>query len=737
MHASCRKTLAIFGLAIFVLPISCVIGARAIPEAPSLVEPLHSAQGLASPITFMWEAETDWASDQIVWLDLGAENPERNPVPLDQSSLALPLTGQVCSPCQWWVEVSKPGLFTVSPVRDFSFDFTSPQLVTAALDGVDLLEDSPRIIESGTPSLLELSLNQALDPDSVAGSLTWTRSDTATIETTPSYVEGERTLSFETSLPLISDGYRVSISGLRGANEIDQEGTVTLDFNILTPIGPVTMFQEIPGDGQVELSWVEPTDANFARVVIRRNVGAPPAQFDEGEIVCTSCSSPHIDTGLTNDTTYGYSAWAFSIDDVESLPESVQSTPLDLPAAEQSVLLSPNAQMTGQFGYTVDIAGDFAIVGARFEDSPGLNSGSAYIYEREDPTGWVFRAELLPSDKQADDELGISVAISGNHAIVGARREDGVGDLFSDAGAAYIFERNGGTGSWVEIAALRASDAENDALFGTSVAIDGTIAIVGAFLDEGTFGTPINNAGAAYVFELDGTWDEVAILGASDAEMGDQFGTSVAVSGSYAIVGANRESDFGSLVTLNGAAYVFERDGSGVWSQTAILRASDRQTGDEFGSAVAISGERAVIGAPTEDGGTVSAPNAGVAYVFERNGSGEWIETAIIRASDFQEEDRFGFSVAIESNRILIGALLEDGGDGDPIPSAGAAYLFVRNSASLWSEAAVFRALSSHAFDEYGRSVSISGGRAIVGAPNEDGGPTNPIVGAGAVNFLE
>ena len=153
----------------------------------------------------------------------------------------------------------------------------------------------------------------------------------------------------------------------------------------------------------------------------------------------------------------------------------------------------------------------------------------------------------------------------------------------------------------------------------------------------------VEDAAAAYPLTID-PWVETAILRASDARANDEFGWSVSVSGDRLVVGAPFEDGgAGNPASSSGAAYVFERDGAGTWSEIAILRASDAQADDYFGISVSISGDRLVVGAYEEDGGTGDpVQNSGAAYVFERNGAGTWSETAILRASDAQERDYFG-----------------------------------------------------------------------------------------------
>jgi hypothetical protein len=209
--------------------------------------------------------------------------------------------------------------------------------------------------------------------------------------------------------------------------------------------------------------------------------------------------------------------------------------------------------------------------------------------------------KLTASDGAAGDLFGISVAISGELALVGARRDDDNGE---SSGSAYVFERSGSV--WSQVAKLTASDGVRAGFFGTSVAISGDLAVVGAFQnDDG------DNSGSAYVFDASAGWSEVARLTASDGALNDGFGGSVAISGDLALVGAFSDDDGGQL--SSGSAYVFERS-EGVWSQVAKLTATDAAESDQFGVSVSISGDLALVGAHVDDD---NGDGSGSAYVFE------------------------------------------------------------------------------------------------------------------------
>ena len=269
--------------------------------------------------------------------------------------------------------------------------------------------------------------------------------------------------------------------------------------------------------------------------------------------------------------------------------------------------------------------------------------------------------KLRASDGQAGDAFGRSVAVSGDTAVVGAVFEDARG---TDAGAVYVFRRGqGGTDNWGEVKKLTALDAQVGDFFGQSVAVSGDTAVVGAVLEDAG-GNPNDNFGGAYIFQRDqggaDNWGEVKKLTASDAERKDFFGVGVAVSGDTAVVGAFFEDAGGSSA---GAAYVFQRDsgGAGNWGEVEKLRASDAESDDGFGVSAAISGDTAILGANFEDAG---GSDAGAGYVFQRDegGAGNWGEVKKITASDAEAADGFGSSVAVSGDTVVVGAEREDAG---------------------------------------------------------------------------
>ena len=351
-----------------------------------------------------------------------------------------------------------------------------------------------------------------------------------------------------------------------------------------------------------------------------------------------------------------------------ALPGSTEATFLN----EVKKLTASDAEAGDFFGLSMAVNGDTAVVGALLEDAGGSEAGAAYVFQRNEggADNWGEVKKLTASDAQAGDWFGWSVAVSGDTAVVGAPSESRDG---SSVGAAYVFQRDqGGADNWGEVKKLSASDAQAGVRFGVSVAVSGDTGVVGAYPADDSAGRP----GAAYVFQRnDGgadNWGEVTKLTASDAEGGEQFGTSVAVSGDTAVVGARGGDAAG---TNSGAAYVFQRDEGGAdnWGEVKKLTASDAAAGDRFGLSVAVSGDTAVVGAFAEEdaGGLISA---GAAYVFQRDarGADNWGEVKKLTASDAEAGDGFGVGVAVSGDTAVVGAFAEGAGGS----FAGAAYVF-------------------------------------------------------------
>ncbi|MEO7658570.1 MAG: carboxypeptidase regulatory-like domain-containing protein, partial [Pyrinomonadaceae bacterium] len=350
------------------------------------------------------------------------------------------------------------------------------------------------------------------------------------------------------------------------------------------------------------------------------------------------------------------------------------------------------------FGGAVAISGQTAIIGANAEASNGNGLGAAYIFIRNGTT-WTFQQKLTASDASAFDAFGSSVAIDGDTAVVGAFA-DSTGAV-SNHGSAYVFVRNGTT--WTQQQKLTASDAAAFDVFGRSVAVASDTVAVGS--PSSNIGQN-NDQGATYIFVRSGsTWSQEQKLTANDGAALDYFGDSLALSGSTIIVGATEDTT-GSNVQ-QGSAYIFVRTGT-TWNQQQKLTANDGAIYDFFGFSVAISGDSAVVGTLQNVGANFQQ---GSAYVFVRNGA-TWTQQQKLLASDGASNDSFGNSVAIAGNTIAVGAA------GDTIGAnskQGSAYIFAR-SGTTWTEQQKLTASDGAANDSFGASVAISSDTVIAGA---------------------
>jgi hypothetical protein len=333
---------------------------------------------------------------------------------------------------------------------------------------------------------------------------------------------------------------------------------------------------------------------------------------------------------------------------------------------------------------------------------------------------------LRATDGKALDLFGFSVAISGDTAVAGSIFNK-VGSN-EKQGAAYVFNKSGGT--WTQQAKLVDSDGSVDDEFGLSVAISGDTVAVGSYKSD--IG-PNENQGSTSIFVRSGTtWTRQAKLTAGDGAAQDLFGYSVAIDGDTVAIGAVEKAV--GIYAAQGAAYVFVRSG-GSWVQQASLRDEGGFTSDSFGKSVALSGDTLVVGADRYDVGTNR--DQGVAYVFVRNG-GVWVQQAKLTAGDGIQYDRFGQSVAIHGDTIVIGSQAEPNGSStiaqleDPAPTPatnqGAAYVFQRQD-GVWTQQAKLIANDGAANDAFGYSVALSGDALAVGAFGVDIGP-NALQGA-------
>jgi hypothetical protein len=309
------------------------------------------------------------------------------------------------------------------------------------------------------------------------------------------------------------------------------------------------------------------------------------------------------------------------------------------------------------------------------------------------PLDWAEQ-KAIASNGAPHDAFGQSIALSGTTALIGAV------DVNDWEGAIYVFTQKNGV--WTQGQEFMADDGVpgDQATFGTAIMIDGDTAVVGAL------GANVNghaNQGAAYVFaRTDGIWNQVAKLVADDGDENNYFGQAAAISGDDIVVGAYGASVGGNA--LQGAAYVYSNVG-GTWTFVKKLVADDAVGGEFFGRSVAMSGTRAIVGAPYA--GIDGTPARGAVYVFDGS-TPEWNESAKLVADSGDPGDAFGFSLAATPTHIAVGA---NGSNG----AKGGAFVFAED-ASGWQQVARLVADDGAVGDDLGYAIAIDGTTVIVGA---------------------
>jgi hypothetical protein len=357
-----------------------------------------------------------------------------------------------------------------------------------------------------------------------------------------------------------------------------------------------------------------------------------------------------------------------------------------------------------------DISGNYAIIGSRHDDDDGDNSGSAYIFVRE-VDNWSQQSKLTADDAEPGDQFGTSVAISGDYAIVGAYFEDP--DDIAEGGSAYIYHRTGE--EWSQQAKLNDDDTQAGDNFGHAVSICGDYTIVGTHIDAND-----NRPGSACIFHREGeNWIQQVKIEASDGEPGNFFGHSVSVYGDYVIVGAYDDSPGG--VDRAGSAYIFHRSGE-EWIEQEKIVADDGDELDLFGTSVSIWNDYVLVGAQFDEGPR-NIDRSGSAYIFQREGE-NWTQQAKIRADDGGINEYFGSEASICGDNVVVGARFARV---NGLFQSGAAYLFHR-SGNTWTQLEKLVSPQPQRIGVYGGRVSINDNYALIAATHED---FNGLRGAG------
>lgn len=366
--------------------------------------------------------------------------------------------------------------------------------------------------------------------------------------------------------------------------------------------------------------------------------------------------------------------------------------------------VASDGEVGDEFGYSVAMDGNYAIIGAPF-DNIGANSGqgSAYIFFFNG-SAWVEQAKLTAAAGAANDNFGFSVAISGDYAIVGAPR-DNVG-ANTDQGSAYIFIRSGT--NWTQQSNFSGISATTDDRFGSSVSIDGIYSAIGAPNDN--VGASANQ-GTAYVFIRSGVnWAQQDYVTLPSGAANDEFGTSVSISGIFLVAGAPNDEQPGG--NNEGSAHVFQRIGTNWSHMQEILFIGVANI--HFGYAVSVSGNNMAVGAP----GDFSTYGYGQSYRY--NGSTwvtsnlNWLNTMPGVNTEFG--DQFGLSVAVGGNNLIAGAPRND----TLGTQSGKSFLYQTNGTEFFYIREVIDPLGGP-FHLMGTSVAATTGHVLSGSPYANG----------------
>ena len=358
----------------------------------------------------------------------------------------------------------------------------------------------------------------------------------------------------------------------------------------------------------------------------------------------------------------------------------------NITAQTETKLVASDGAEGDNFGHRCAISGDFIIVGAPYNDNEkGSDAGAAYIFKR-DGNDWNELQKLVGSSIHDTSLFGYSVDIDGDYAIVGACWTDQDGEK---SGSAYIYKYDAPV--WEEQAILTANDAFKADVFGIAASISGDYAIISAIFDDDCGTT----TGSSYIFKrLETTWIEQDKLVPDDCAAEDRFGTVVEIEGDYALV--TSQYDDNEMGHDAGSVYIYKRDGSNWLEQDKLIPAdSAGNVGYGLGS---MYEDHIVIGAFSDD---EFLPNAGLAYIYMRYGD-HWIEVDRLCPDELKEGDQFGSYCSIFDDRIVISANNDD----DVAPDAGACYIF-RWDGLEWGQEMKITASDGDTLDKFGTQMDL------------------------------
>jgi len=368
---------------------------------------------------------------------------------------------------------------------------------------------------------------------------------------------------------------------------------------------------------------------------------------------------------------------------------------------EDAVIVPADPDQHWAFGGAAAGDGDTLVAGDHRAHGVIPWTGGAFVYVRSG-AGWTQQGRLFASDGATNDYFGLDVAICGDTVVVGSQDDD---DHGTSSGSAYVFSRSGTT--WTQTQKLTASDAAQADSFGSSVSIQGTTVLVGAPGDDDMG----QGSGSVYVFCHDGTsWVQTAKLVPPDGGHGDRFGYTVLLHEGYAFCAAHLDEEGGIRI---GSVYVYEGACSSWILRTKIVP-GDGVSWGAFGHSVAAHGSRLAIGSI---GATGASWGTGAVYLYQGTAA-SWTLEAKLFASDGEDQDAFGWALAMSEDLVLVSSPAAEG----LVPDAGACYL-LQHLPSGWTERAKLVASDGHASGALGTSVVRLGGTLLAGAWSQ--GPLN------------
>ncbi|CAM1359045.1 hypothetical protein [Tenacibaculum xiamenense] len=399
-----------------------------------------------------------------------------------------------------------------------------------------------------------------------------------------------------------------------------------------------------------------------------------------------------------------------------SLNETLFSGTVTTAAVGGTKLKASDATSNHRFGERVAIDGNVAAVSSR---SNAEAAGKVYIFTNDGSGNWTQQTIITANDGFAGDNFGSDVALEGNYLVVGARSQLDKNDV--DTGAAYLFEYNG-ISAWTQVTRFEPSDGTTDNRFGTSVAIEGDLILIGA--RKGCTG------GCAYLFENDGTntftYTETKLEPQVQSGYdGARFGETVVLEDGRAYVGG--PYDYSSVGRASaGSVQVWDQANDGTWSRTHRLRGTE--TSESFGWEMDVEGDYLAIGAMNFELSSTPEADQGRVYVYKADSNGDYLEEnrVMIQNDDKDSfmDQRFGSAVALEDGFLYVGTWGAGNTNGDAV------YIFKDDGTNNWTQIA--KITTGSGWDEFSnKAVVVSYPNLLIGQ-NEDDSPSN----SGAVHFI-